>query len=363
MINQWQAFWPQGHFILWLVCATYLLLQPVILLINASWQRSPWLLVTDLLVWGLFFAVLGGVSNPLIWCLLLPSVLSALSQTPGFTWCLTVLANLVYGGLWKLAAHHSVNHHHDTMMAEHITGMWLGFVGVSLLMTWVTTTLMRRIHEKNAALLALEKRQQADENLLKMATLATGLAHELGTPLSSIRLLVETIRQEGAASGLDKDMALLDTQVKRCKQVLERLTSVADKTALVSAEQVAVKPWLEDMLAEQPMSSLDVIIEVDNNEPMWIKGDDLLQLALKNIIQNSVAAHARHLSVVVKRGVTDVTLTFTDDGDGQSYHNTDGLGMGLKLSSRIISGVGGSLDFQAMDQGACTVVVLPLSDE
>jgi len=117
------------------------------------------------------------------------------------------------------------------------------------------------------------------------------------------------------------------------------------------------------MLAEQPMSSLDVIIEVDNNEPMWIKGDDLLQLALKNIIQNSVAAHARHLSVVVKRGVTDVTLTFTDDGDGQSYHNTDGLGMGLKLSSRIISGVGGSLDFQAMDQGACTVVVLPLSDE
>jgi len=161
LINLVQPIWSVVHPLLWVILGGYCLL----ILAGQSWPISPlnqvhqsrWMLLVDLLVWGAFFAALQGVTNPLIWCLLIPAVLSALSQGVSFTWFIAVLANALYGVLWWLSPHLIEHSDQGAMMQQHITGMWLGFMAVSVLLNWVTTTLMQRLAAKIRALLQYEK--------------------------------------------------------------------------------------------------------------------------------------------------------------------------------------------------------------
>jgi two-component system sensor histidine kinase RegB len=361
VVNHWLKFWPDVGPLVWLLCGAYLVIQGLMQWQVAHWHRSRILLLVDLLAWAVFFVFLGGVSNPLIWCLLLPVVLSALSQSSGFTWLLTGLSNAVYGWLWWMAAHQPVTGHHSAMMAEHLTGMWLGFIAISGLLSWVTTTLMNRIHAKNRALLAMEKQRQADESLIRMATLATSLAHELGTPLASIRLLTEEIKQHDATRPVRQDLELLDSQVSRCKSVLERLTELADKRTGVTTREVVVTEFLEQLADRVCGDRMSWHIDHQAAQTLTIEVDDLLELAITNVLNNSVAAGGKTLHMTVRGTATDLCIVFTDDGGGEAYENPEGLGMGLKLTARILGNLGGSMTFEASGQGACTTMTLPVN--
>ena len=228
LINSQWLIWPDVSNYLMLFCFGYLLFVIAIQWHDSQHQQKSFMVVVDLMLWAVFFAFLDGVSNPLIWCLLIPTVLAALSQSTAFTWLMTFCSNMVYLWLWYMGNNSAEHQHHNTMMANHVLGMWLGFIVVSLLLTWVTTTLMNRIKVKNESLLKFEQQRQADENIIKMATLATSLAHELGTPLASITLLVNELKHAENSADTGKDLALLESQVNRCKKVLAELTAVAD---------------------------------------------------------------------------------------------------------------------------------------
>jgi two-component system sensor histidine kinase RegB len=358
-VNQWFLSVYQPAPWLWLVCGGYLLVLLVLQWRTAERLRSRWLLVCDLGLWAVFLSQSGGVSSPIIWCLLLPSVLSALSQSMRFTWLLTVLANLVYGCLWRFNTEQPMAGHHGEMMAEHITGMWLGFIATSVILTWVTTALMHRIQQKNEALRALEKQQQADEALLRMATLATSLAHELGTPLASIRLLIDEVRQDTETSGIQQDLALMDTQVSRCKAVLERMTRLADTPSNDSGQWLEAGACIRQLCERTLNGRLPFELRQTMKQPILILVDDALELAISNVLNNSLSAGAGQLMIDLQVKGDQLKIQLSDDGAGQSYSNPQGLGMGLKLSSRIISNMGGSLNFQSDVGGAVTTIELP----
>lgn len=359
MVNlKWPIWSNVSHYLL-AICLLYLLLIIVLQWLNCEQHQKAYMVLVDLLLWAVFFAFLDGVSNPLIWCLLIPTVLSSLSQSPSFTWLLTLCSNLVYLWLWYLGIHEAQHPGHGPMMANHIVGMWLGFIMVSLLLTWATTTLMNRIKAKNQSLIQLEQQRQADENILKMATLATSLAHELGTPLASINLLVSELRHGVEGSEAINDFNLLESQVKRCKKVLEELTMVADRS---HPDDMRVTPVV-DFINQLFSSSADqVSCHVNNqlNQQVYISVDDLFNLACLNVLNNSKAAGTTKIEVILSNDQTNVSMVFRDEGVGMAHKNRDGLGIGLKLSARIVSAMGGDLQFKAKSTGVETVIQLPI---
>ena len=85
----------------------------------------------------------------------------------------------------------------------------------------------RRISEAlSETQLALAHEQQ----LAALATLAAAAAHELGTPLSTIAVIAkELVRDTPPATQLAEDLALLQTQATRCREILKKLTRVPPK--------------------------------------------------------------------------------------------------------------------------------------
>jgi len=359
MINAKWSIWPDVSPYLVVIGVLYLLLIIVLQWVDNAQHQYAYMVLVDLLLWAAFFAFLDGVGNPLIWCLLIPTVLASLSQSPLFTWLVTLCSNLVYLWLWYIGVHQSAHHNHDTMMANHIVGMWLGFIIVSLLLTWATTTLMNRIKAKNNSLIRLEQQRQADENILKMATLATSLAHELGTPLASINLLVSELRHGIKGSDAIKDLDVLESQVKRCKNVLEELTLVADRSDPDDMRVISVTEFIDQLLLGLG-DSMRSLVNNKLTQNIKVSIDELFKLACLNVLNNSKTAGAKQIEVTLTNDQHNVSMVFRDEGMGRSHKNRDGLGIGLKLSARIVSAMGGSLQFNVNQLGAETVIILPI---
>jgi C4-dicarboxylate-specific signal transduction histidine kinase len=80
-----------------------------------------------------------------------------------------------------------------------------------------------------------------------------------------------------------------------------------------------------------------------------------------NIINNSKSAGAKKLTVsLMMINQSEVAIVFNDEGAGETHKTPDGLGIGLKLSGRIIAAMGGKLIFSAQENGAQTVVRIPI---
>lgn len=348
---------------LWLVCLFYLLLVVILQWLKPKFHQSRGMIFIDLMLWAAFFALLDGVSNPLIWCLLIPTVLACLSQSPAFTWLVTWLANLIYLGLWYLSSHAMSHEGHGVMLENHIFGMWLGFIAISLLITWVTTTLMIRIKSQNQTLITIEKQRQSDENIIKMATLATSLAHELGTPLASIKLLVDELKLSVQDPDAGKDLALLDSQVSRCKKVLHELTLVTDRNHQDDSKVLPVISFINEMLVLRSDEKIDYDVDDQLGFQASIVVDELFRLACLNVLNNSKKAGAQKITITLLSEENDVIIRVSDSGASKSHPNPKGLGIGLKLSARIIGAMGGELTFKAIPKGAETMIRVPIHDD
>lgn len=344
----------------WLAPISYLVLVYAGHFWWPNMHQSKWLLLIDLAAWIVFFALLNGISNPLIWCLMLPIMLSGISQSIVFTWFMTLLSNLSYVLLWGLTpmANSGMHQGHETFNA-HVLGMWVGFVLISNLLSYITTQLMKTIHDKNRQLLAIEQQRAEDQHIMSMATMATGLAHELGTPLNSIKLLANELslmHQEKA--DLVEDLTVIDEQVERCQATIKEMVELSNDSDYLNSREIGIKTLLSDVVDrfKQYHQQTEVSIDVTINDQVMT--DSLLELALLNILNNSAIAKASSIYIKVNSQPSQIIIAINDNGLGNQFDQASGLGIGLKLSRRILTSAGGSLTVTTHDQGAEAIVSL-----
>ena len=75
-----------------------------------------------------------------------------------------------------------------------------------------------------------ERREQSvrDAQLLGIASVAAGAAHELSTPLSTMSVLLKEISKDYSDPLLQEDLAVLQEQVKLCKESLQHMVRSAE---------------------------------------------------------------------------------------------------------------------------------------
>ncbi|WP_154222500.1 sensor histidine kinase [Marinicella rhabdoformis] len=354
ILNAIFDFWGETSAESWWLVSLYLGMVCLTQLFSVK-THDKWYPVTiDLFVWGLFFSFNQGVSNPLIWCLFLPPLFAAIKFNKWFAWLATTTANLIYLLLWYLQAPPA--HHH--MMQSHVIGMWLGFIAISLMLTWIITTLMEQLKSKNKALIDLQQKQAEDFNMVKMATLATSLAHELGSPLHSIKLLVNELSYDLKDSEHAKDCRILDEQVTRCKKALGELTKITTQSDTNTHQQVNLKNYLNDILNTFEATHPSIKIQNLLSKDMQILSDDLLPLVFLNVINNSIAAGSTNIFLTAQSKNNEINILIKDDGAGLNHSEKNGLGIGLKLAARIMEAMKGQLIFQCTPDGAETQILI-----
>ena len=124
--------------------------------------------------------------------------------------------------------------------------MWYGFVFSALLIGGFAVRMGRSVRERDRRIAELHEQQLQQEHLLALGTLAAGAAHELGTPLSTLAVV---LKDAEAAEPLGEErLAMLRGQVARCKGILGSLTATAGALRAESGQAAELEGWLRQLI-------------------------------------------------------------------------------------------------------------------
>jgi len=326
------------------------------------------------------FYFTGGASNPFIWFYLLPLLIAATILPRGYTWFMAALTVACYSGLffYNVPLPHN-GMHHDGGFQMHVFGMWLGFVMSAGFVAVIIVGMAHNLRERDRRLAEAREQALLNERLVALGTLATGAAHELGTPLGTMAILTAELEQEyvdNAHSDLHRKLGILRKQTERCKEALSVISASAGAGRAESGHRMRVGAYLDEVINEWQAQRPDATLEyrpVPSNESGEIIAERTLTQALINVLNNAADASPDSVKLSSSWTSTALSLEISDRGPGLSADvheqlgrtpvttKTEGLGVGLFLAHATIQRLGGNLALEDRIRGGTTVrITLPL---
>lgn len=317
----------------------------------------------------------GGASNPFISLLLLPIAIASSLLRQRWVAILAIEACIGYLLLlveyWPLPP---ISHSPQNQFWQHQLGMAANFVLTAMLLSGFVAWLTHHLREREAEIVKLRETAQRQEQLLGVATLAAGAAHELGTPLNTIHLLIEERLADAPGIEARADLIMMQQQVNTCRAVLSRLSVAAQEyEENVIDIHATLRQLFDHWLAMRPQVRAEFDWpDTPSPQAYW---SPLLDQALLNLCNNAADAspEAIHISV---RWHTLLEITIDDHGPGPTpamlaatpspvkSDKAGGLGLGVWLSNATLERFNGRVCYTPRSQGGTrTTVEIPLRAE
>jgi len=366
----------------WLLLGLYL---PILLAVNwqgarrsiKPWQLFLYLMLECQLLTGLLFFT-GGATNPLISYYLVLLVLAAYGLPGSYVIWITLLGVADYSllNLWyqPLLLPHQAQLEGLSLMDWHLAGMWLTFVISVAVLTTLIPLLVRSKQRQQQEIQQLREQQLKNEQLVGIGTLAAGTAHEMGTPLMTMSMLLDDMASEPLPEVIQEDIDILKQQVERCQTSLRALSERGRHVRQTT--QVDALDWLQQQLHQWQLSHPNACWEMDTHDLSHgqIRHSPLLDQALLNLLDN--AAEAGQHTIQLSSGIDlqhwllnihqpdpNAAEQLTQGGLFASA-KTDGMGMGMYLSNASVEQFGGSIHLQALPDGSSLCQLrLPLTPD
>lgn len=336
-------------------------------------------LAFDVLIHSILLYFSGGPTNPFVSYYLVPLTIAAATLPWFYTACLAGLSVFAYSLL--LLWYEPLQAFEFTMgrgvINLHMIGMWLNLAMSAGLITFFVVRMAAALRQ-HAERLA-EKREQSirDAQLLGIASVAAGAAHELSTPLSTMSVLLKDLRSDYHEPALQEDLALLQEQVGLCKQSLQQMVRRAELTPSHPVRVEPVDAWMKALLARWQLMRPEASWQL---QPMpvgaipRIKASPELGQAMLNLLNNAVDACPDDITITMEWDQKRLRLLIRDHGPGVPLHIAEqigtafvttkgkkGFGLGLFLSHAAVQRMGGSVKLFNQDAGGTlTEVLLPI---
>lgn len=323
----------------------------------------------------------GGTTNPFIFLYLLQASLAAVLLQPWSTWTIVGATVLCVTGLALTSQPLNLPLDHDTGLASpYIQGLLLCFLlNASLLVVFITR-INRNLRARDEHLAALRQRAIEEEHIIRMGLLASGAAHELGTPLSTLAVILGDWQHMPPFADdpeLRQEISEMQAQVLRCKSIVSGILMSAGETRGDAPTETTVHRFVDQLVTQWRGSRHARRLEYENHfgPDMRIVSDSALQQMICNVLDNALEASPRWQRLILDRREDDLVLTVQDAGPGfadeilsqlgkpyQSTKGKPGGGLGLFLSINVARTLGGSLSAQnLLDGGAAVTMTLPLA--
>jgi two-component system sensor histidine kinase RegB len=331
-----------------------------------------YLLIDSVLIVALMYFT-GGANNPFITYLLVPIVISAATLSWLLTWILCVLAMLAYGGLlffYQPLA--SLNLQMAQLgLSLHIVGMWLTFVLSALFIAYFVVEMAQE--SRHQANLAAHFREQSiqNEHLMLLASQAASTAHELGTPLTTLKVLTHELQQLTQDEDTLSDLGLMNQQIDLCKHKLNQLSQ---QNALEQGPELALHDFIEQTLQQwllmRPHAQFHWQSSNKTQSPL-VQYPQVLQQAMINLLDNAMSVSSEPLILNLKWDQNSWLFSIKDNGPGlekefelpnSPMSSEKGMGIGLLLSHSSVQRLGGKVTLSnGLTQGCLTEVAMPLN--
>ena len=227
----------------------------------------------------------------------------------------------------------------------------------------------------------LEDRMSRMERFISLGTLASGLHHELKNPLTAlslhIQLLDERLRGLAAAEPLDDLLSVLKTEICRLNGVLEEFRSFASlqRLNLQPVDALAVLDEAVRLIGLQAANQgVKIIVSTPQTAlPRLSLDSQKFQQAVLNLLINGLEAMPDGGTLTLRAFAEDghLIVEVADTGAGippelatnlfKPYFSTktQGTGMGLALTEKLIGQHGGQVSFESGSRGTIFRITLP----
>lgn len=336
-------------------------------------------LCVDLAALGILLYLSGGAANPLISFLLVPVAVAALSLPARLTAGVALLAVAIYSLLmWQFLPLPVADAERAARL--HLAGMWLTFVVSAAMIAWFVARMTASIRERDMRLAAAREQALRDERVVALGALAAGAAHELGTPLATIAVIVgELERDAGLDAEARQDLSLVMEQIDVCKGIISTLSERTGTQRPEHVEIVDARDWLEALRlrwhAMRPQAASRVTLANGSGVPLIVT-EATLEQALINLLNNAADASAAEIGIRLTWDSATLTILIADGGPGfpaqvlrqagrvplPAGHGRAGIGLLLAFSA--IERLGGriALDNPAGGGGRVSIE-LPIAED
>ncbi len=335
-------------------------------------------LALDLVAFSTLLLLAGGTANPFGFLYLLHVVLISLL----LPWRLAIVGTLLVVGSFALsfrfAAPLTLESGEPLSNALMAASLWISFALTVTVTAWFVGSVVAALREHEWLLREAARKTANDEAVLRIGALAAGAAHELGTPLMTMAVLVDEMRRAADSPQLQRDTENLAAQVKACSQALANLGAAAGHTCAFGGGRAPLHSFLvevtERFRALRPDQALEVRWHGAVPGPE-IFTDQSLQQAILILLNNAADASPHHVDVDGRWDADWLVLVVGDRGSGVSAANLEklgrtffttkepgkGTGLGLVLAASTVARLGGTIGWTNRPGGGLSAEIrLPL---
>ena len=284
-------------------------------------DRSAFLfLVIDIFQLGILLYLTGGIVNPFVIFLLIPSVFSS-SNLSFITNSLLVLLTtivIIILTFYSKALPSPLNDHF------HVSPYYYYSIPVALIialffLNYFAMTFGTQSRLRKEALAKMEEVMAKEHELLSLGGQAAAAAHSLGTPLSTIKIITQDlVKQFKGNKDIEKDIELLSSQVERCNDILKRLSlNPVEEDDFIDID-LTMRDYLSEIISSfKEISKKNFVFnfDQDSNIKKITKSIEIVY-GLRNFIGNANKFSRDTVYINLKSDSETTEVVIEDDGKG-----------------------------------------------
>ena len=322
-------------------------------------DRSAFIfLFIDILQLGILLYLSGGITNPFVIFIIIPSVFSSSNLSFRTNTLLVILTIIIIIFLTFKYQDLPINlnsdfHNNHYFYYSIPTSLIIALVFLNYFaMTFGTQSRLRK-----EALAKMEEVMATEHELLSLGGQAAAAAHSLGTPLSTITIIAhDLMKQFKGQKDIEKDIELLNSQVDRCNEILKRLTLNPVEEDEFIDKDINIRDYLLEIISSfKEISKKNFIFNFDqDSNPKKINKSIEIVYGLRNFIGNANKFAKSTIIINLKSDSENTEITVEDDGDGyprdiiskigepylksnySKNKSKEGLGLGLFIGKTLL---------------------------
>ena len=315
-------------------------------------------LLIDIFQLGALIYLTGGIVNPFVIFILIPSVFA--SSNLGFKTNILIVAIttliIIFLTFYSIELPSPLNNHF------HVDDYYYYSIPIALIIALIFLNYFAIVFGSESrlrkeALNKMEEVMAKEHEMLSLGGQAAAAAHSLGTPLSTIKIITQELKQQLKNNKtVIQDIDLLSSQVERCNEILKRLSLNPNEEDDFIDVNLSIRDYIKEIVTSfKETSNKEFILdfEQDLNEKKMTKSIEIVY-GLRNFIGNANKFSSKKIFITLKSDNEQTEVIIEDDGEGYpndilskigepylksfNYSNKEktGLGLGIFIGKTLL---------------------------
>jgi len=368
------------------VVIVFLICLNLFSLLRLYWQESVsnaelfFALLFDVAALTVQLYLTGGAVNPFVSLYLLQVILGAVLLDAWSTWALVLITSACFIALREVYNDIFVQLDPVKFARLRINATFISFGLSATLLVIFVTRINQNLRARDARLASLRQQSIEEDHIVRLGLLASGAAHELGTPLATLSVILndwQHMPEINASPEFSQELREMQSQLDRCKTIVSGILMSSGQTRGEGTIRTTVREFMDELVAEWHATRSPKYFHYSNNfEPdMEIVSDTALKQVIFNLLNNAFEASPGLVGVRVSRKDDALVVTVDDRGPGftremlaefgkpyRSSKGRPGSGLGLFLVVNVARKLGGVVTAENAEIGGAEVTLtLPVA--